>query len=237
MAARLFVLCFLPILALSAAEKKTTGTARGENEDLILTFTVHTDPADIKKLVGDDLGAHYVVAEVKVDPKYGKEIALDTDDFTLRTDKDGERSRPMAPSQIAGRGALIVSQAGTAPVGGMGGINVGSPYPPGTYPGGGYPPYPGGGYPPGTPPMGTGGVGGTGGTSGTDTSDATVEARNSARDKQNPLEKVLEAKVLPAGKTEKSVSGLLYFAMEKQKVKDLELLYGGKENRITLRFK
>ena len=33
------------------------------------------------------------------------------------------------------------------------------------------------------------------------------------------------------------MSGLLYFGMEKQKMKDLELNYGGKQNRITLRFK
>ena len=45
------------------------------------------------------------------------------------------------------------------------------------------------------------------------------------------------ASILPEGKTDKSVSGLLYFPMEKQKMKDLELLYGGKENRISLRFK
>ena len=34
------------------------------------------------------------------------------------------------------------------------------------------------------------------------------------------------------------MSGLLYFPMEKQKLKDLEMRYGGREeNRITLRFK
>jgi hypothetical protein len=39
------------------------------------------------------------------------------------------------------------------------------------------------------------------------------------------------------GKTTRPLSGLLYFAMEKQKMKELELYYGGKENRISLRFK
>jgi len=43
--------------------------------------------------------------------------------------------------------------------------------------------------------------------------------------------------VLPEKKTEQPISGLLYFAMEKQKMKDLELTYGGRENRIALRFK
>ena len=43
--------------------------------------------------------------------------------------------------------------------------------------------------------------------------------------------------MLRDGKTEKPAAGLLYFAMDKQKMKDLELLYGGRENRIELRFK
>jgi len=48
---------------------------------------------------------------------------------------------------------------------------------------------------------------------------------------------VLDAKILPEKKTDQTVSGLLFFPLEKQKLKDLELIYGGKENRITLRFK
>ena len=38
-------------------------------------------------------------------------------------------------------------------------------------------------------------------------------------------------------KIDQPVSGLLYFPMEQQKMKDLELVYGGKENRISLKFK
>ena len=51
------------------------------------------------------------------------------------------------------------------------------------------------------------------------------------------LEKLLDEKILPQKKTDKPVTGLLYFPMEKQKLKDLELLYGPKETRISLRFK
>jgi hypothetical protein len=43
--------------------------------------------------------------------------------------------------------------------------------------------------------------------------------------------------VLPEKKVEEPVTGFLYFPMENQKMKDLELLYGGKENRIRMRFK
>ena len=63
-------------------------------------------------MLGDDLGGHYIVAEVKVEPKYGKEITIDRDDFVLRTDKDGEKDQPFAASQIAGREALIVRETG-----------------------------------------------------------------------------------------------------------------------------
>jgi hypothetical protein len=43
--------------------------------------------------------------------------------------------------------------------------------------------------------------------------------------------------MLPRKKTVEPVSGLLCFPMEKQKMKDLEIQCGGKENRISLRFK
>ena len=71
----------------------------------MLTVTLHLDPADVKEMIGNDLGGHYIVAEVNVEPKYGKEILLDRDDFLLRTDKDGEKAKPFAASQIAGSGA------------------------------------------------------------------------------------------------------------------------------------
>ena len=54
---------------------------------------------------------------------------------------------------------------------------------------------------------------------------------------ENPLKKLLDSKILPEGKSDQPVSGLLYFPMEKQKMKDLQIQYGPKDNRITLRFK
>jgi hypothetical protein len=91
---RFFAVTLAAALALSGSVKKNVATARGENEDLILTVTLHIDPADIKELIGSDLGGHYIVAETKIEPKYGKDIILDRDDFVLRTDKDGEKRSP-----------------------------------------------------------------------------------------------------------------------------------------------
>jgi hypothetical protein len=189
-----FSLAFLTAaILLSAAPKKTSGSGHGENEDLILTATLYTSPADIQNLVGSDLGGHYFVAEVKVEPKYGKDVTVDRDDFVLRTDRDGEREQPYEGSQIAGRTSLVVGRA-TAPVIGPNSSRVQV------------------------------------------NKSASMKSEGN-EDAPNPLQKTLDGKILPTGKTDKPVSGLLYFPMEKQKLKDLELLYGGKENRISLRFK
>ena len=158
-------------------------------------------------MIGSDLDGHYIVAEIKVDPKYGKTVTVDRDDFQLRSDKDGEKAKPFTASQIAGSEALVLSGDGgdvkKSRGWSLGGIGMG------------------GG-------MGTGsGEGNKGPTK------ATIKGD----DKENPLKKVLDGKSLPEKKTDQSVAGLLYFPMEKQKLKDLELYYGGRENRISLRFK
>ena len=204
---RLFTLALAAVLALSAA-KKNVATAKAENEDLILTVTLHIDPAEIKELIGDDLGGHYMVADVNVEPKYTKDIVVDHDDFYLRTDKDGERTQPYEASQIAGNGALIVTHVQER-VASPGWQNTQIP------------------VVRSAPGMGASGEGET---------KVAPEAESKDK-KENPLKKTLESKVLPQGKTTQPVHGLLYFPMEKQKMKDLELVYGGKENRIRLRFK
>jgi hypothetical protein len=205
MMARRFAAILLPALLLSTpAKKPTVGSGRGENEDLILAVTLYHDPADVKQLIGDDLGGHYIVAEVKIEPKYGKEISIDRDDFVLRTDKDGEKAKPFAASQIAGREALIVTQTGVEH---KSGISLG----------------------------GMGGGIGSGGAN--DHGDLKVTVQNPASVPENPLEKVLKDKILVEKKTKEPAGGLLYFPMEKQKLKDLELRYGPAETRITVRFK
>jgi hypothetical protein len=201
-------------LLLSGAIKKNTGSARGENQDLTLDATIHSDGAAVKELLGDDLGSHFIVVQVKVEPKFGKEITIDRDDFVLRTDKDGERTKPMAPSQIAGRGAMVITST-------RGPSSEGAERTRGWSMGG---------------PIGIGSGGGVGAGGGTDTSSVKATMEKTA-DQDSPLKKVLDSKVLPEKKTTEPVTGMLYFPMENQKLKDLELLYGGKENRVSLRFK
>src|SRR5579859_1880780 len=110
MKGRVLALLTVTTALISAGDKRIVGTAMGENQDLILHVTLYMDPASVNQVVGTDMGGHFFVADVKVEPKYGKEIAIDRDDFVLRTDKNGEKTTPFAPSEIAGRGALVVKQ-------------------------------------------------------------------------------------------------------------------------------
>jgi len=210
---RFFAVLLASALLVWSAPKKTTATARGENEDLILHVTIYTDSAAVKGALGDDLGGHYIVAEVKVEPKYTKEITIDRDDFVLRTDKDGDHTAPMAPSQVAGSGGMILTRTDGPSgqgaersrgwsIGGMG--------------------------------MGSGRVGADAGPQNTGVK---ASAESGSKEKESPLKKMLDAKVLPERKIDEPVTGFLYFPMENQKMKDLELVYGGKENRIRMRFK
>src|SRR4051794_25133480 len=217
--------CWAPALALSGApppapKRGTAAPAKAENEDLMLPATLHIDPADIKELIGDDLGGHYMGVDVKVEPKFDKDILLDRDDFQLRTDKDGEKARPYAGSQIAGTGALIIGQVDRNE-------GVASPGWTGTR----------------VPVVRRGGAARKDSDKDKDADKDKDGEKDSAKadppveEKENPLKKTLDSKILPEGKTNQPVHGLLYFPMEKQKMKDLELTYGGKENLIRLRFK
>jgi hypothetical protein len=193
--------------------------ARGENESVVITATLYAKPEAVKEVLGADLGGHYIVVAIEVTPRFGKEVVINRDDFVLKTDKDGERSGPFAPSQIAGRGAMVIRQTGGAGATGMH-DNDGPIW-------GGYPGSPG-------PPrrVGGDGVGSAGAPAG-----AEAKTRTGSHEKEDPMLAVLKQKELPETKTDKPVSGLLYFPMEKQKAKDLELRFAASGDKITMRFR
>jgi hypothetical protein len=148
------------------------------------------------------------VGDVKVEPKYGKDIVISHDDFVLRDMEAVEKSTPFEPSQIAGKAALIIVRNED-----------------------------GNGNQPARPKFG--GMGGASSPGSSNNGPTNVKAKMQNADEPNDtaLEKLLTDKMLPEKKTDQTTSGLLYFALEKVKVKNLQLDYGGKENRITLRFK
>ena len=105
----------LALVCAGAARNKDSNKPaeiRGENESVVINATVYAKPEAVKELIGSDLGGHYIVVAVEVTPRFGKQVAIDRDDFVLKTDKDGERTGPFAPSQIAGKGAMVVRQTG-----------------------------------------------------------------------------------------------------------------------------
>jgi len=212
----------LALVCAGAARNNETNKpadARGENESVVIAATVYAKPEAVKEVVGSDLGGHYIVVAVEVTPRFGKEVAINRDDFVLKTDKDGERSGPFAPSQIAGRGAMVVRQTG-----GAGGTPMHDNDGPilGGYPG-----------TMGQPRrLGGDGVGSAGAPAA-----AEAKTRTGAHEQDDPLLGVLKQKELPETKTDKPVSGLLYFPMEKQKIKDLELRYAVSGDKITMRFR
>lgn len=188
----------------------------------------YLDREQMKAVLGQDPGESIVVVQVKFTPGEGEKINLMRDDFLLRSDRDGQKSRPMEPSQIAGTSVMVVSsRGGTQGTGmseerripwGVPGIPTGSPT--------------------GAPPMGLP-VPGQSPNVGSATAD-TSEAQASIEERQvktNPLLEALKSKILPEGELEQPASGLLYFQMEgKLRPKDLELVYRKAPPRISLRF-
>jgi hypothetical protein len=196
------------VASLSAAEKKLP-IEQTSNELIDISATALLEKSQIRQELGSDLGEDIVVVRVTVRPVSDKPIQLSLDDFLLVSSKDGQRSEPYAPSQIAGSAALVVTPGGSKGTevrrgpswGGMVGI-------------------------------GGGGVGNAGGPP---NAEAKVETKRD--DKENPLLAVLSDKVLPEKEIKDSVSGLLYFqVVGKVKPKDLELHYKGPAGRLALRF-
>lgn len=210
-----FVVCCCAALA---AGPKPPPKGQAVNESVELAATLHLGKEAVKQVIGSDLDGYYIVVDVRLSPK-GKPIAVDLDDFVLRTDKDGEKTKPFVASQIAGRGVLVVSEGATT--GGMLAENQGPVW--GGYPGG----------PIGRMP-GQGGSIGTGPGGGTST-EASVDS--GTRKKESPLMQVLNEKILKNQEASEPVSGLLYFPMDKQKAKHLELIYTTPSGKLSLRFR
>jgi hypothetical protein len=200
---------------LPGAEKKPTqGTA--SNDAVEIVAKAYTDRQDIKRLLGAELESTIVVLEVRLVPKPGTKLSVIRDDFELRSDKNGQRSTPLAPSQIAGSSVLVIASTGG------GGFSTG----------GNGPVW---GPPTGGRPRRIGSDGATVGNSGGG-SEATIQTGGKV--KEDPTLALLEAKILPEREIAEPLSGLLYFFLEgKHKPKDVELFYRGAAGKLSLRFK
>lgn len=216
------------LLCADKPKDKPGSPVSGEGSDprVAIKATAYYDRDQVKSLLGMDPGESIVVVQVTFTPAQGEEINLNLDDFLLRSDRDGQKSRPLEPTQIAGSAVMVVkSQGGTQGTGMSQQRRV--PY--------GVPGIPGGGGPMGqslpmpneTPVAGTA-------TADTSSAVASIEDRNV---KKNPLLDLLKARVLTDGEVKKPVTGLLYFQMEgKLRPKDLELVYRKAPPRVSVRF-
>ena len=218
MSFRIASACLACACALWGGENKTP-VGQTANEALDLHATLYNDKESIRQLVGSDLGGYIVVLDVRVAPKGAKPLLVSRDDFLLRSDKDGQRSRPFHPSQIAGRGTLVVSESGRKA--GVMSEDRGPVF--------------GGGYP-GSRPARLGGQSGAIGNTGESSAQAT--AQMTGKNDDDPLLATLKAKELREGEAVEARGGLLYFLMEgKHKTKQLELMYGGPAGKLSVRFK
>ncbi|HUS06607.1 MAG TPA: hypothetical protein VMZ52_09940 [Bryobacteraceae bacterium] len=220
---RLLLLFFL-VFTLSGAEKRTTMSSAGSDEILALDATLMVDREVVRQALGRDPGMNLVVVQVKLAPRADNKVKIWLDDFTLLSSKDGEKSQPMAPSQIAGKGAMIVSRSeGSRPRVGFGNGGQNGPIwggAPGT----------------GSRPRRIGGDDDV--SSAGSPGEVKATTKTAEGEEENPLLAVLRAKILPEVETNEAVSGLLYFVFEgKQKLKDMTLLYKSPAGRMILEFK
>jgi hypothetical protein len=206
---RIFAVTLLLAATLCAGKPKNTGPFKNENQSVEISATPILDREQIKELLGSDLDGHYILVNVTVTPKFGSMLDVHRDDFVLKTDKDGDRTAPFVASQIAGKGALIVTEKTTT--GSTSGPQFGSPYD--------YPAY-------------SGGVGG----GPTQITEAQAKMQTGTK-ADSPLMKTLNEKMMPEKKSDGPVSGLLYFPMEKQKQKDLQLIYTTPDGKLIVRFR
>lgn len=220
------------VLAVAAAAQTVPPPAgAAADKKMAIEAKLYLTREEAKQALGVDPGPDIVIVEVKVTPKTedGK-LYLDHDEFLLRSDRDGQRARPLMPAQIAGTSVMVIGSRGVTsgePV--MGGQRR-VPY-------GGIPGTPGdprGGPPPTLPHPGQSQVGSP--TAGVSEATVSLEEKKAGLG-QNELMDALKQKNLPEGEIDKPVSGLLYFSFEgKHRVRQLELVYRKAPPRVALRF-
>jgi hypothetical protein len=180
-------------------------SAGNDQVDIIATITIPED--EVARALGVDPGKGIALLKVKIVPKTDKPVQVSPDDFILLAHDDGERSKPFEPSEIAGQGALVVSDNGTAvkKVGssvGFGGI-----------------------------------MGGSGSSPGNSRAVSLSSKMDPKSHGDTKLLEVLKAKELPAGEAAEPVEGFLYFPLDgKHKLKNLAVLYRGPAGKLNLEF-
>jgi len=111
---RPIVLVLSTALAFAAPppEKKTPSGVNSD-ETIEVRAIAFLTKEEIKQELGAELDPGIVVIRVRLKPESDRKIVIQRDDFLLRSDKDGQRSQPFAPTQIAGTSVLVIGSSGT----------------------------------------------------------------------------------------------------------------------------
>jgi len=127
------VLVFCVSLAMLCAAEKKLPIDETSNDQLDISVSAPLDKDQIRQELGSDLGPELIVIRLTARPVSDKPVQLSLDDFLLISGKDGQRSAPFAPGQLAGSDSLIVTQNGVRkglgdhrPTLGIGGFGIGS---------------------------------------------------------------------------------------------------------------
>jgi hypothetical protein len=201
----------------AASKKVISPDTSAGNEEIDLVATIFMTQEEATKELGTDPGPDIAILKVRVIPKTDKPVQVAADDFILLAHNDGERSKPFTPYEIAGQGALIVTntadqkqtkQQKTSTTGGLGGLVVG------------------------------GGGGGNGMASPGNPHPVALNTKVDDKSPGNPkLLEALKAKQLPDKETSEPLEGLLYFRLSgKHKLKDMAVLYRGPAGKLNLDF-
>ena len=177
-------------------------------ETVALSAKAYIDPDAVKQLLGYDLGGHYIVIQMTVTPKGDKPLNINQNDFQLFCEGDGDRTQPQSAAEIAAADSLVLKR-GQSGIGSLGEET-------------------------GTTWSGVG-FGGRGGKKKQD--DTPSSAKMEKGKKDDALKSVLTERALPEKETTQPVSGLLYFPMEKKKLKDLVLFYPTPNGKLRMYFK
>jgi hypothetical protein len=208
-------------LTVSAGNKKDTpiGTAGDEWVEIKADIFLALD--EVHTAVGADVPPGIVAVKVSIKPRGNETLKLNNDDFQLLSYKDGQKSPPYTPTQIAGGTTIQLHKAATSTIG-IGTVSNGPVW-------GGM----GGSRPRELPGNGAGGGNSASVSQGVEAG----KVEESKEKKDSPLLAALKEKQLKEGEIRDWVSGLLYFPLEgKQKLKDLVLIYKSPAGRLVLAF-
>jgi len=205
-----------PVFAANTAVPVTAG----ENSQLAIQAKLYKDHDAVKGLLGEEIEKGVIAIEVTVSPKGDEPFAVWRDDFVIRSDKDGQKSEPYDPGQIASGSVLTLIY--TSEGGGAHAENTGPVWGP-----------VGGGEPRRLPNSdhGFGNAPSVERATGVRSTDGGDESTNELLDRLRELQ-------LEESEITGPVTGLLYYPLEgKHKVKQIWLHYVGQGDRIDLQFK